>query len=202
MEDISQIQMIHCHDSDVNSLDFGPKNRLATVSSDRLIRLWNWDSHKKIFVEDDKSPLKHHTYAVNEVRFSPQGTMLVSGSTDGTAVIWDIAVKLIQLCWLCIKIITKYLFFKKLFQSCTVLCSFMQPSRLGVRCCRFSPDASMLVTSGDDDSACIWNLCTRSLMTTYRSAEHTVFCSEFTPDGANLITTDANGDLRYLLSTE
>ena len=72
----------------------------------------------------------------------------------------------------------------------------MQPERFGVRCCRFSPDGSMLVTSGDDDSACIWNICTRSLMRTYRGAEHTVFCSEFTPDGSNLITTDANGDLR------
>ena len=72
----------------------------------------------------------------------------------------------------------------------------MQPSRLGVRCCRFSPDASKLVTSGDDDSACIWNLGTRSLIKTYRAAEHTVFSSEFTPDGSNLITTDANGDIR------
>ena len=44
-------------------------------------------------------------------------------STDGTAAIWDLA-------------------------SCSVLCSFVQPSRLGVRCCRFSPDSSMLVTSG------------------------------------------------------
>ena len=73
----------------------------------------------------------------------------------------------------------------------------MQPSRLGVRCCRFSPDASKLVTSGDDDSACIWNLGTRSLIKTYRASEHTVFSSEFTPDdGSNLITTDANGDIR------
>merc|ERR1712012_305145 len=143
MESMKQIQHLRCHESDVNSLDFGPKNRLASVSSDRLIKLWNWDSKAKKFVEDEKSPLKHHTYAVNEVRFSPQGTMLVSGSTDGTAVIWDLA-------------------------TCTVLCSFMQPSRLGVRCCRFSPDASMLVTSGDDDSACIWSLMDRSLMRTFR----------------------------------
>ena len=131
MEDISQIQMIHCHDSDVNSLDFGPKNRLATVSSDRLIRLWNWDSHKKNFVEDDKSPLKHHTYAVNEVRFSPQGTMLVSGSTDGTAVIWDIAVKLTQLFWLCIKIITKYLFLKKTFSELYSTMQFHATIKIG-----------------------------------------------------------------------
>ena len=62
-------------------------------SSDHLIRLWNWDSNTKEFLEDVKSPFKHHTYAVNEVRFSPQGTMLATGSTDGTAAIWDLAVR-------------------------------------------------------------------------------------------------------------
>ena len=61
--------------------------------SDHLIRLWHWDSNGKVFVEDAKSPIKHHTYAVNEVRFSPQGTMLATGSTDGTAAIWDLAVR-------------------------------------------------------------------------------------------------------------
>ena len=54
----------------------------------------------------------------------------------------------------------------------------------------------MLVTSGDDDSACIWSLMDRSLMRTFRGSEHTVFSSEFTPDGSNLITSDTNGDLR------
>ena len=55
----------------------------------------------------------------------------------------------------------------------------------------------MLVTSGDDDSACVWNIQSRSLFKEFRDSEHTVFCSEFTPgDGSNLLTTDANGDLR------
>ena len=62
--------------------------------SDHLVRLWNWDNKAKEFIEDSKSPLKHHTYGVNEVRFSPQGTMLATGSTDGTAAIWDLAVRL------------------------------------------------------------------------------------------------------------
>lgn len=54
----------------------------------------------------------------------------------------------------------------------------------------------MLVTSGDDDTACIWNISTRSLVKKFCQAEHTVFCCEFTPDGQSLITCDANGDLR------
>lgn len=171
MEQVERIQVIQCHDGDVNSCDFGAKDRLATASSDHMVRIWNWSKKNQKFVEDVKSPLKHHSYAVNEVRFSPQGTMLATGSTDGSAAIWDLA-------------------------TCTVLCTFVQPSRLGVRCCRFSPDSSMLLTSGDDDSACMWNISSRSLIKELRQAEHTVFCSEFTPDSRNLITTDANGDLR------
>ena len=112
MDNLKQLQVLRSHQSDVTSCDFGPKERLATASrsvliyfitlviityffySDHDVRLWNWNSKSKQFVEDVKSPLKHHSYGVNEVRFSPQGTMLVTGSTDGTAAIWDLAVRL------------------------------------------------------------------------------------------------------------
>ena len=110
MDKLTQLQTLQSHQSDVTSCDFGPKERLATASrsvevsfsffennfhfySDHDVRLWNWKSKTKQFVEDAKSPLKHHSYGVNEVRFSPQGTMLVTGSTDGTAAIWDLAVR-------------------------------------------------------------------------------------------------------------
>lgn len=35
------------------------------------------------------SPLDAHTYSVNYVEFSPCGSMLVSCSLDGTAVVWS-----------------------------------------------------------------------------------------------------------------
>ncbi len=54
----------------------------------------------------------------------------------------------------------------------------------------------MLVTAGDDDSACIWSLADRSLLRKFQETEHTVFAAEFTPDGNHLLTGDANGDLR------
>ena len=93
MDEVEVIQLLKSHESDVNSCDFSTtKDRLATASSDHLVRIWNWSTKAGKFVEDSKSPLKHHTYAVNEVRFSPQGTMLATGSTDGTAAIWDLAV--------------------------------------------------------------------------------------------------------------
>lgn len=164
-------QLLTAHESDINSIDFGTRDRLATASSDHTVRLWNWSNKNQCYKEDRRSPLTHHSYAVNEVRFSPQGTMLATASTDGTTIVWDLA-------------------------SGTALCCFVQPSRLGVRVCRFSPDASLLVTAGDDDSACIWDIATQSLKRSCRDNEHTVFAAEFTPDGNHLLTTDINGDIR------
>ena len=38
MDNLKRVQLLQCHESDVNSCDFGNKNRLATASSDHLIR--------------------------------------------------------------------------------------------------------------------------------------------------------------------
>jgi WD40 repeat protein len=36
--------------------------------------------------------LRHHKLGVNQVRFSPQGTMLATAASDGTAIVWDLSV--------------------------------------------------------------------------------------------------------------
>ena len=109
-------------------------------------------------------------FSVNDVRFSPQGTMLATCSSDGTTVLWDL--------------LTGH-----------KLASFIQPSRLGVRVVRFSPNASLLVTGGDDESACVWDIASGRLKLCYSNENSTIFAAEFTPDGDHIITGDANGDL-------
>jgi WD40 repeat protein len=42
----------------------------------------------------DAQVLRHHKLGVNQVRFSPQGTMLATAASDGTAIVWDLSVKL------------------------------------------------------------------------------------------------------------
>ena len=109
-------------------------------------------------------------YSVNDVRFSPQGTMLATCSSDGSTVLWDL-------------------------RTGSKLVSFIQPSRLGVRVVRFSPDASLLVTGGDDESACVWDIATGNQKLCYSTQNATVFAAEFTLDGDHIITGDANGEL-------
>ena len=49
------------------------------------MRLWN------VATSTDKQTLTGHKAAVNSVVFSPDGSILASGSTDGTILLWDIA---------------------------------------------------------------------------------------------------------------
>ena len=107
---------------------------------------------------------------MNDVRFSPQGTMLATASSDGSTVLWDVL-------------------------TGQKLSSFIQPSRLGVRVVCFSPDASLLLTGGDDESACVWDIATGILKLSYSTENATIFSAVFTPDGDHVITGDANGDL-------
>jgi hypothetical protein len=43
------------------------------------------------------------------------------------------------------------------------MCCFVHPSGLGLRVSQFSPDASQLMTAGDDGLVCLWDIATRSL---------------------------------------
>ena len=107
---------------------------------------------------------------MNDVKFSPHGTMLATASSDGSTVLWDIL-------------------------TGQKLSSFIQPLRLGVRVVCFSPDASLLVTGGDDESACVWDIATGHLKLSYSTENATIFSAIFTPDGDHIVTGDANGGL-------
>ena len=96
--------------------------------------------------------------------------MLATCSSDGSTVLWDLL-------------------------TGQKLVTFIQPSRLGVRVCRFSPNASFLLTGGDDDSFCVWDISSGCLKTSYPDHGATIFAADFTPDGENIITADANGDM-------
>ena len=76
------------------------------------------------------------------------------------------------------------------------LCAFVQPSRLGVRVCRFSPDASMILTAGDDESAHLWDIASRTLIRSYGGFDATVFAADFTPSGDHLVMADASGTVQ------
>ena len=71
------------HSAPVMSVRFTPNgNKIATASDDRTIKLWNLDGTLI-------TTLKGHDRPVNSISFNPKNsTILSSGSSDGTIIIW------------------------------------------------------------------------------------------------------------------
>lgn len=58
------------------------------LCSDKLVKLFNVKDRNGID-ELDFSPLEGHTYAVNHVEFSKDGSLLATCSQDGCTTLWN-----------------------------------------------------------------------------------------------------------------
>ena len=57
---------------------------MVTVYYDKLAIIWDANTGTMI-----GEPLKGHSGRISSISFSPDGTRLVTGSSDKTAIIWD-----------------------------------------------------------------------------------------------------------------
>lgn len=87
--------VLNGHCSDVTWVDFNCDKLLASSSNDKTIRIWKEKDGK--YSENKETPLKSpligHKYGVNCVRFSPDGNLMASVSTDGYLYLWNCQVK-------------------------------------------------------------------------------------------------------------
>lgn len=73
------------HKLGVNAVAFSPDgSRLASGSSDRTVRVWDWRSGQELL------QLEGHADKVLAVAYHPSGRRLASGSASGTARVWDL----------------------------------------------------------------------------------------------------------------
>jgi WD40 repeat protein/serine/threonine protein kinase len=75
------------HQQAVNEVVFSPTTDMLATASGKAIRLW--DASTRIL----QATLEGHTDIVKSLAFSPDGTMLVSGSADQPAILWDVATR-------------------------------------------------------------------------------------------------------------
>lgn len=70
-------------DKDIRAAAFSPKEPILAFCCDKSITLWN-------FMTDKKRELNGHSDCVVSLAFSPDGTILASGSADKTIKLWGV----------------------------------------------------------------------------------------------------------------
>ncbi|KAK9884031.1 hypothetical protein WA026_004964 [Henosepilachna vigintioctopunctata] len=156
-------------DGSINSCCFYKNLLLGIGSGDKTVKLLSLEQDNNL-IELLHSPLEGHTYAVNYLDISKDGTKLATCSQDGCTFIWNP-------------------------QNGDKIGS-LPTSSLSVRVCRFSVDGKMLITAGDDEKATIWDTSTMENITTLEGHLDAITCACFSPDGALVVTTCFNEDFR------
>ena len=111
--------------------------------------------------------LQEHTGRVASVAFSPDGTLLASGSWDRTLKLWDVATR----------------------QNIDTLAG-----QRGINSVAFSPDGTRLA-SGSDDKVELWDVATRQSIDTLEG-QRRVSAVAFSPDGTRLASGSWDGTLK------
>jgi WD40 repeat protein len=116
------------HHREVTDVAFSPKgNRLATVSHDGTIGIWDVTTGEKQF------DLMGETSGLYCVAFSPDGNSLVTGGVDSRLNIWKLNMKKPE------------------------LVASLRGHRSSIRCVEFTRDGKTLVTASKDGTVRLWH---------------------------------------------
>ncbi|PLB45998.1 hypothetical protein P170DRAFT_467173 [Aspergillus steynii IBT 23096] len=74
------------HSSAVNDVAFSPDNQLIAGADDDLIKIWDTATGD---LERELKPEPRSLFGFRSVAFSSDGRMLVTGSSDGSVLLWD-----------------------------------------------------------------------------------------------------------------
>jgi len=138
---------------------------LATGTlSDRTIRLWNTSTWEPV------RTLKGHKDYSWELRFSRDGSKLLSAGEDSVILLWDLAGDAPP----------------KSFRG----------HQGAVQCAAFSPDETRIVSSGWDNTVRLWHLDSGEELLNLRANIGAVQQCGFTPDGERIYSASNYGELK------
>ncbi|KAG4427648.1 hypothetical protein IFR05_016868 [Cadophora sp. M221] len=112
--------------------------------------------------------LEGHSGSVMSVAFSPDGTQVVSGSSDQTVRLWDAATGALQ--------------------------QTLEGHSNWVWSVAFSPDGTQVVSGSDDQTVRLWDAATGALQQTLEGHSNSVMSVAFSPDGKHIPTLHVSGE--------
>jgi len=161
----------------VHAVDWSADGRwIATGSNDEVngyVQLWDAQTGKRVnrTFGDGQEATKSHTDAVLSVRFSRDGAMLLTGSYDNTARLWNV-------------------------ESGAQLRRFLGHT-WWVWDAEFGPDEKNIVTASQDGTAIVWDTATGVPGAPFTGHDGPIFSVSFSPDGVFVAT--GGYDKRVLL---
>ncbi|GAQ79803.1 U5 snRNP-specific protein-like factor and related proteins [Klebsormidium nitens] len=138
--------------------------QVVTASSDETVRVWDAETGKQV------KKLVDHSSFVNSISVARRGPpLVVSGSDDGTAKLWD-------------------------QRQRGVLQTF--PEKYQVLAVSFSDAADKVYTGGIDNDIKVWDIRKNEVTMTLSGHQDTITGMSLSPDGAYLLTNSMDNTLR------
>jgi len=138
---------------EVNAVTFSPDGKYPAVATSIGVTLLDPFSLAEIYSFDT-------TASMTSVAFSPDGSLLASGSLDSTIKLWDV-------------------------RSRTLVVT-LEGHSYAVSSIAFSPDGSLLASGSGDKTVKLWDVRSRTLVATLEGHSEYVSSVAFSPDGSLL----------------
>jgi WD40 repeat protein len=143
------------------SINFSPDGAMLATGTghiDANVRIWDVESGQEL-----PTILEGHEWQVNDVIYSPDGSLILTTSDDGSARIWDV-------------------------ESGQELLFMDAPSK--VLSADFNPDGQLIVTGEEGGNIKIWDAASGNrLITLLENAEGAISHVEFNPDGRRVLAS-------------
>jgi Tol biopolymer transport system component len=193
------------------------ENRDVALAAERLDNVppeqrgWEWRYLKRL-THGGLFTLYGHSGGVLSAAFSPDGTRIITGSSDQTAKMWDArtGTPLLELKGDTggvptaafspdgSRIVTgSYDRTAKVWDARTGAALLeLKRDTVGVNSAAFSPDGSRIVTGSSDQTAKVWDVRTGTPLLELKGHTDAVLSAAFSPDGSRIVTRTASGTVK------